>query len=192
MIRINLLPYRAARSKENIRRQVSVFGLSILLLFIVLWVINGFLSNQVQTYADQLQDVEQEVKQYEEKAQQVETIKQKLASLKQKIEIVRQLKTHRKAPPQLLAEMTEMVVPERMQLTSLESRTDSVSLEGLALDNETIAVFMTRLERSPRFSSVTLKSAKQQKKFNIDMKAFQIVCQKTVANQPKPDKADKK
>ena len=34
MIRINLLPYRAARSKENIRKQVSVVILSFVLLLV--------------------------------------------------------------------------------------------------------------------------------------------------------------
>jgi type IV pilus assembly protein PilN len=192
MIRINLLPYRAARSKENIRRQVSIFCLSLVLLLIVLWVLNGYLGGQVKNYAARLEDLKKEVKRYEEKAHQVETIKQKLNSLKKKIEIVNQLKAYRKSPPQLLAEMTEMVVPDRMQLTSLESRSDMVALNGIALDNETVAVFMTRLERSPRFSSVTLKSAKQQTKYNIPMKVFQIVCKKAAGQQPDKDKADKK
>ena len=35
MIRINLLPFRAARKKENVRRQVSVFLLSLVLVVII-------------------------------------------------------------------------------------------------------------------------------------------------------------
>ena len=191
MIRINLLPYRAARSKENIRRQVSVFCLSIMLLLIVLWVFNGFLSSRVERFSDRLAGIEKEVDQYEEKARQVEEIKKKLSALKKKIEIVNQLKTYRKSPPQLLAEMTKMVVPDRMQLTLLESKGNTVSLQGLALDNETIAAFMTRLERSPLFGNITLKSAKQVRHFDIDMKDFQITCKKAAAEQPAQNKADK-
>jgi len=190
MIRINLLPYRAARSKENIRRQVSVFCLSIMLLLIVFWVFNGFLSKRVERFSNRLADIEKEVDQYEEKARQVEEIKKKLSALKKKIEIVNQLKMYRKTPPKLLAEMTKMVVPDRMQLTMLESSGDRISLQGLALDNETIAAFMTRLERSPLFGNVTLKSAKQVKRFNIDMKDFQIACSKA-AEQSAENKADK-
>jgi len=191
MIRINLLPYRAARSKENIRRQVSVFCLSIMLLLIVLWVFNGFLSSRVERFSDRLAGIEKEVDQYEEKARQVEEIKKKLSALKKKIEIVNQLKMYRKSPPQLLAEMTKMVVPDRMQLTLLESKGNTVSLQGLALDNETIAAFMTRLERSPLFGNITLKSAKQVRHFDIDMKDFQISCKKAAAEQPAQNKADK-
>jgi type IV pilus assembly protein PilN len=36
MIRINLLPFRAARKKENIRRQISIYVLSVAFLFIVM------------------------------------------------------------------------------------------------------------------------------------------------------------
>jgi len=36
MIRINLLPVRAARRRENIRRQISVFALSVFLVLAVM------------------------------------------------------------------------------------------------------------------------------------------------------------
>ncbi|MFP4573400.1 MAG: PilN domain-containing protein [Desulfobacterales bacterium] len=191
MIRINLLPYRAARTKENIRRQASIFCLSIALLIIVFWVFNGYLSGRINNLSARLDDLKKEVKRYEEKARQVEEIKEKLAALNKKIEIVNQLKAYRKAPPQLLAEMTEMIVPDRMQLTMFKSGNDSVSLEGLALDNETVAVFMTRLERSALFNGVRLKSAKQQSKFDVDMKNFNIVCKKAATYEPDKKKADK-
>ncbi len=191
MIRINLLPYRAARTKENIRRQISIFSLSIVLLIIVLWVFNGFLGSRVNKLSARLEDIKKEVKLYEEKAREVEEIKKKLASLNKKIEIVNQLKAFRKAPPQLLAEMTEIVVPDRMQLTNFSSNNNSITLEGIALDNETIAVFMTRLERSTLFNGVTLKSAKQEKKFNINIKNFNIVCKKAATQEPNKKKANK-
>ena len=191
MIRINLLPYRAARSKENIRRQVSVFCLSIMLLIIVFWVFNGFLKGRINNLSANLEDLKKEVQRYEEKAREVEEIKEKLAELNKKIEIVNQLKAFRKEPPQLLAEMTEVMVPERMQLTNFEADNNSISLEGMALDNETIAVFMTRLERSSRFNGVALKSSKQESKFNIDMKNFEIVCKKAATQEPDKKKADK-
>ena len=35
MIRINLLPFRAARRRENVRRQTSIFFLSVVLVTIV-------------------------------------------------------------------------------------------------------------------------------------------------------------
>lgn len=37
MIRINLLPYRAAQKKENIRRQISIFLLLLILMTLALF-----------------------------------------------------------------------------------------------------------------------------------------------------------
>jgi type IV pilus assembly protein PilN len=36
MIRINLLPFRAARKKENIRRQLSIYVLSVVCLLLLM------------------------------------------------------------------------------------------------------------------------------------------------------------
>ncbi len=78
--------------------------------------------------------------------------------------------------------MTEMVVPGRMQLTRLVSSDANPTLVGDALDNETIAVFMLRLERSDLFSEVVLESSMQVNKYNVDMKQFNIKCKKAVAS----------
>ena len=176
MIRINLLPFRVERTKENTRRHISVFLLSVLLLIVVLFTVNGYLAGQVENLETKLANIRAELKIYEERARQVETFKAELAELNKKIEIVNQRKEYRKEPPLLLADITEMVVPGRMQLQRLTFSRQSVSFEGLAMDNETIAVFMRRLERSGRFSTVRLSSSAQQQVQGVDMKKFGITC----------------
>ncbi|MDA3897425.1 MAG: PilN domain-containing protein [Desulfobacteraceae bacterium] len=178
MIRINLLPYRAARSKENIRKQVSIFLLSFVLLIIVLVVYNSHLSSKSEGLANNRDHLKKEVAIYGAKSKQVEDIKKKLDTLNKQIEIVNQLKDYRENPPKLLAKMTEMVISGRMQLTRLFSDAASLTLEGVALDNETVAVFMLRLERSGLFSSVVLASSQQVNKYNVNMKQFNINCKK--------------
>ncbi|MFZ2633361.1 MAG: PilN domain-containing protein [Desulfosalsimonadaceae bacterium] len=181
MIRINLLPYRAARSKENVRRQVSIFSLSFILLIIVLVLFSGYLSSKKENLASDLDRLKKEVTIYEAKAKQVEEIKKKLDTLNKQIEVVNQLKAHRDKPPILLAKITEMIIPGLMQLTRLVSDKGSLSLEGMSLDNETIAVFMLRLERSELFSAVSLASSTQVNQYNVNMKQFVITCTKMVA-----------
>jgi type IV pilus assembly protein PilN len=181
MIRINLLPYRAARSKENVRKQVSIFSLSFILLIILLVLFNGYLSSKKKNLANDLDRLKKEVATYEAKAKQVEEIKKKLDTLNKQIEVVNQLKAYRDKPPILLAKLTEMIVPGRMQLTRLVSDKGSLSLEGVSLDNETIAVFMLRLERSGLFSAVSLASSTQVNQYNVNMKRFMITCTKMVA-----------
>jgi type IV pilus assembly protein PilN len=152
----------------------------------VLIVYNGHLNGKKETLADNLESLKKEVAAYEEKARQVEEIKKKLDTLNKQIEIVNQLKEYREKPPKLLAKMTEMVVPGRMQLTRLVSDDANLTLEGDALDNETIAVFMLRLERSGLFSGVVLESSKQVDRYSVDMKQFNIKCKKAVAQNNAP------
>ena len=182
MIRINLLPYRAARSKENIRKQVSIGVLSFVLLVVVLIGFNIHLGSEKNKKTEKLEGLKKEVKIYKAKADEVEKIKKKLALLEKQIEIVNQLDTMREYPPKLLEKMTEMVVQDRMQLKRFVADAKTVSINGIAMDNETIAEFMTRLERSALFSSVSLKSSKKVSRFGLSMKLFDIKCTKNLKN----------
>jgi hypothetical protein len=64
----------------------------------------------------------------------------------------------------------------------LVSDKSNLTLVGDALDNETIAVFMLRLERSGLFSSVVLESSKQVDRFSVEMKQFNIKCLKIASS----------
>ena len=191
MIRINLLPFRAARTKENIRRQVSVFVLSMILLLVILLTLNMYLGRKVNSLEDKLAGIKKDIKRYEQKAEKVDEFKKKLAELEQKIDIVNQLKTHRKDPPQLLAEITELVVPDRMQMKKLGYNGNSLSIEGIAMDNETVALFMKRLERHQRIADVQLQSARQTTEYNIEMKSFGINCKLAESSNGANQKAKK-
>ena len=152
----------------------------------MLVVYNSHLSSKKEGLSDDLVNIKKEVAIYEAKAKQVEEIKKKLDTLNKQIEVVNLLKEYREKPPQLLAKMTEVVISGRMQLTRLVSNDTNMKLEGVALDNETVAVFMLRLERSGLFSGVTLASSKQVEKYNVNMKQFNIKCKKAVAKKEVP------
>ena len=65
MIRINLLPFRAARKKENVRRQISMFCLSVFFVAIALFYYNSVLANQVQELEGGISTARVELKKYE-------------------------------------------------------------------------------------------------------------------------------
>jgi len=180
MIRINLLPYRAARTKENIRKQISIFILSFILLIVILVVVQGVLSARTSKLTNRLDGLKKEVAIYAEKAKEVEGFKKKLDLLDKQIKVVDQLKIKREEPPKLLANLTELIIAGRMQFTGLQDNAKSISINGIAMDNTTIAEFMTRLERSGLFSDVNLRSSKQMILYNIEMKQFSIGCIKKV------------
>lgn len=212
MIRINLLPYRTARKKENVRQQVTIFLLLIVFItFSLVWY-NNRLNNKIEALNGQIKFTRKEVVRYNKIAKEVEELKNKLAVLKRKLKVIEQLDLNRGRSFRILEGMTEVVVEKKMWLTGLEAieknvkpppekpkkgkkgkqnvettkeykRPDvTMQIQGIALDNKTVADFMTRLEEDPLFTSVRLINLQQELfkqgkgKDNIHLKKFVVAC----------------
>ncbi len=180
MIRINLLPYRERRKKENIRRQVSVFFLSFILFIIALYYFQTFLNGKIERMNAKIAATKAELAKYAKINKEIDSIIKKLDILKKKTQVIQNLQGERHQAVLLLDAMTRAVVPKRMWFTRLASGKDTVSIDGIALDNKTIADFMLNLERTHLFTAVSLKSIRQKKigGKNIALKKFSIVCNK--------------
>ncbi len=176
MIRINLLPFRTARQNENVRRQMSYILLSFLLTLAVLAFVNIGLGNKVATLNGRIEVTQQQVDKYQKDAEQVDVIKKKLATLKKKTQVINDLENNRQWPVRLLDTMTQVLVPKRMWFTLLEVKNGGVRIDGIALDNKTVADFMTRLEKTAMFSSVELNRSERKVIANSALKQFQVHC----------------
>ena len=187
MIRINLLPFRAARKKENIRRQVSIFLLSLVLVVIVAAWFNYLLSGKITALNKQIAETQAQVDKYNKINQEIDTIKNKLEILNKKIEVIKSLDQTRKAPVQLLDDMSKIVVEKQMWLTGLEEKSENIKVIGIALDNPTIAEYMTRIESSKKYVDVRLLSINQDTSIEgLDLKTFGISFRKApLKNQSK-------
>ena len=178
MIRINLLPFRAARKKENIRRQVSIFMLSLVFLLIIFFYYNFSLSNKIDSLNTNIKNTKTELAKYNKINDEIAQIKKKLNNLKKKLAVMKTLEANRFEPTRLLDIMTQVVVPKRMWLTRLESKGKNVKINGIAMDNKTVADFMVRLEDCGLFKEVDLKTLKRTKAQGTELKSFTINCTK--------------
>lgn len=173
MIQINLLPFRAARKTENIRRQISLFFLSILLVGLILGAVFVNQANKARNLTRKVNEIQQKVDAKKKVAQKVDKLKKQLNILNQKTKVIAKLDKNRKDPLILLDTMSGLVIPNRMWFESLVARGNTVVIKGKALDNKTTADFMKSVERSPLFSSVSLKVVKGKK-----LKSFEVTCKK--------------
>ncbi len=184
MIRINLLPFRAARKKENIRRQVSIFMLSLAFLLIIFFYYNFSLNNKVDNLNAKIKHTKTELAKYNKINEEITEIKKKLSNLNKKMAVMKTLETNRFEPTRLLDIMTQVVVPKRMWFTRLESIGNNVKISGTALDNKTVADFMVRLEGCDLFSEVDLKTLRRKKVQAENFKSFTITCTKKPLIEP--------
>lgn len=179
MIRINLLPFRVARKKENIRRQVSIFFLSIALISVFLFWYTLGIDRKIAKTREETRQVKEQIALYKERADRVTEIKRKLKILDDKLKIVASLKEKRNEQLVLLEEVSDKLVLERMWLESLKADATQVIIKGIAFDNPTIADFMRNLETSILFTGIDLKLSKVQKfTDDISLKSFELVCSK--------------
>jgi type IV pilus assembly protein PilN len=100
-----------------------------------------------------------------------------LAVLNNKTKIIRQLETNRKAPIKMLETMSQSVINKRMWLTRLDAKGENIKLKGIALDNKTVADFMTRLEETKLYKSVNLAKLSKSNIKHMDLKQFDINCE---------------
>jgi len=176
MIRINLLPYRAARKKENIRIQVNVFFGSIIILLLLVWVFNAFLNGRVDRLHAEIASTKAQVEKYQKIMDEIAEIKKKLNLVERKIRVIKSLQADRKAPVQDLDSLYHLLVEEKMWYTSLEEKNKKFQITGIALDNYTVAEYMTRLEKSERYNNVKLASVKKHglKGQRLSLKKFEV------------------
>jgi len=174
MIRINLLPFRAARKKENVRRQVSIFFLSFFLVVIILGYLHISLGNKIANLKAKIETIKKEVAKYEKINKEIASLKKKLEILKKKTSVIESLEKNRFEPVRLLDTMSLKVIAKRMWL-----------------DNKTVADFMTRLQGSGLFSAVKLKTIKKTKIKDSDLKSFKISCTREDMTKPKKAKFKK-
>ena len=206
MIQINLLPYRAARKKENIRKQISIFFFSFLLIIVILLFYNMSLQKRIDVLNTKITNNKTMLAKFEKQAKEVDRIKNEFNKLEKKTEIIKNLETKRKAAAYLLDNMTKMVAErtsisesdslsdkdnkpvKRLWFTNFRAKGNNIGINGIAMDNKTVADFMTRLEVSKLYENVNLKTLKQQKISNLNLKSFEITCNKISLKKSKSKK----
>ena len=200
MIRINLLPYRAARRKENIRKQISIFFFSFLLVVVIGLFYNMRLQKKIDNLNTKIKNNKIMLAKFEKQAKEVDRIKNAFNNLEKKTGVIKNLEIKRKAAVCLLDNMTKVVAEhtsisgsdslsdkddtpvKRLWFTNFQAKGNNVGIKGIAMDNKTVADFMTRLENSKLYKNVNLKTIKQQKITKLNLKNFDITCIKISLN----------
>lgn len=191
MIRINLLPFRVARKKENIRRQASIFFLSFFLVVIVLVYYHISLGSKISSLKTKIETTKKEVAKFRKINVEIASLKNKLEILKKKTNVIESLEKNRFEPVRLLDTMSLKIIAKRMWFESFKSSDKTVEIDGLALDNKTVADFMTRLQGAGLFSAVKLKTIKKTKIKDSDLKSFKISCTRKDMTKQKQEKSKK-
>ncbi len=175
MIKINLLPFRAARKKENIRRQISV---AVLLVFatamIILWS-HFTIMARVEEKNKDAAEMKTRIEELQVSVKEVNKFKKKKEELEKKLEVINSLEKSRKGPLNLLVKLSDCI-PDKAWLTKFTQKGLGITMEGVALDNETISLFLQSMEKKQYFTNVELESTSQVVQKGKVYQKFKLKC----------------
>lgn len=175
MIRINLLPVRAAQKKEKLRSQLSVLFLCLVLVGVGCGAL--FVQQKLATdgIKKEIADLDQQNKALRKKLGEVANFEKKKKELAQKLAVLGELKSAKVGPVHLLDELGR-ALPRKVWLTSFSESGGSINLAGYGDNEETVATFMNRLERSPYYKNVELSVTEQASVGGVKMQKFTLKC----------------
>jgi len=193
MIRINLLPFRAARKKENIRQEFSIYLLTLVFLIVGMAYLQTGSSRRLNGLKVEEQRARKELALYEKNNQMAVQIKAKIKEIQDRLAVIRDLEGKKGGPLKVLTEIALAVPEDRLWLQSLAEKGGVLTINGTAMDNDTVALFMTNLEEARSITSVDLKSTQLQNfpTYNLKASGFVLTCE-TVLQQAPAESEQKK
>ncbi|MDD2465752.1 MAG: PilN domain-containing protein [Desulfobulbus sp.] len=176
MIQINLLPVREIKKRARAKKQiiissVSFFGL-IVLLVLIAWYQNGIIAD----LNSQNTKIQKEKTKFQEVVNQIKKIDEEKALLDTRIKVIKTLKQESSLTVHVLDEIANLTPSNRMWLKSLSQSASQLSLNGMALDDQTIAKFMDDLEASRYIKNVHLANTTMDRFAERNLKSFSISC----------------
>ncbi len=171
MIRINLI-----RGKRKKRRELN---LGFAFLFVPLVVLAGTLyfhtvvNGKIRTLQQNIQKANADIERLKKEIGEVEKFKARKAELQKKVDVISSLQKDRTAPVKLF-EGLSAAIPEKCWIDRLDIAGEKISLSGVALNNNTVANFMTALGQTGRFRDVSLGSAEQVLMANAKLVRFNL------------------
>ena len=176
MIKINLLLARKEKKKVGIRKEFIVLILSIVLLVVILGVIQYLLEREKSDIQAKISETKKEIAYYKSLTTEVLKAKEAQKTLQDKLNVINTLRKEKALPAKVLDELS-IDKPEKMHLESVRKDGAKLGIEGIALDDETIANFMTNLRKSKLFKNVDLVVSEQVEQSQIKLKKFILSCE---------------
>ncbi len=176
MIQINLMPQRAKKGKITVRQVSLAYIASIVIVIMLMAGIWVYQWTQIRDLQKRLAQVEEEVRQYAKYDVMLKDIIKKKQIIDKKREIIKGLQQDRDTIVRLMALISAEVPEDKIWLEKLVQSGTSMTLDGIALSNESIAEFMRNLDSSPYIvkGTVSLTHSRRTSISNMALREFQI------------------
>ncbi|RMH61861.1 MAG: fimbrial assembly protein [Zetaproteobacteria bacterium] len=174
MIRINLLPYRAALRRRQVLRELLVGGGVLLIFLLLLTSWHLFSQARMDAMQRELTSLQAKNRAIERKIGEIRNIERLRREVESKLRLVDQLQTGRFRVLLALHEIARRI-PDDVWLLSLQDQGHHIQLTGRAESNKAVAVLMRRLDASALFAEVRLQGITRQRVAGHNVREFKLL-----------------
>lgn len=187
MAHINLLPHRAARRKQREREfymQLGVaFGAAI--GFLLLW---GFwMGQRIDNQNDRNTMLQNEIQQVDVRISKIKDLEKVRDHLLARKQVIEELQADRAKMVHLFDELVR-TIPSSARLKGLKQDGNSMSLDGVAQSNASVAEYMRNIEASPWMGHTDLRKTEKSNEATTTRMPYSFALDVTLTT-PKNDAA---
>ena len=177
MMKINLMKkVTPTGGKFGLRKEMVVFILSMVLVLALLLFVQWYMGGQKADTLAQISNAKKEIEYYKSLRTEFEKAKEQQRILQEKLNVINLLRKEKSSSAKVLDELS-IDKPEKVYFESVKKDGSKLGIEGVALDDETVANFMTNLRKSKLFKNVDLVVTEQILVSKIPLKKFILSCE---------------
>lgn len=181
MILINLLPVRRLKKRAKTRTEVFVVGAAFVVLCTVLLGATFLMSMNVKQTTNEVARLEVKKKSYDATLNEIKQLEKQKEQLFVKVEAIKKLKSQSQISVHLLDEIARLTPANSVWLNSLKQTGTSIYIDGVALDNTTVAEYMKKIETSPFLNAPVLARSAQKQVASRNLQSFTMTMSVTLA-----------
>jgi len=173
MIEINLLPIREEKRKADLRQFSLLLGATFLGAVVLVGAVHMKVVGDLSGAKSELAKTQAELDQFKPQLAQVEEYRATKQAIEAKLQVIEELDLSRSGPVHVLDELS-VHSPERLWITSIQASQGIITVKGMSLDNELVALFMTSLADSPYFTRVELLETEAKDVEGLRLNRFEL------------------
>lgn len=147
MIRINLLPHREIKRKQQQKEFFFMLG-SVVGLGVAVWfAVHTYLAGQLDEQQGRNTYLESEIALLDKQLDEIKKLKEQTAALLQRKKVVESLQSNRAETVYLLDQLVRQL-PDGVYLKTISQKGDRITITGFAQSNARVSTFMRNLDSS--------------------------------------------
>lgn len=174
MARINLLPWRAERREQRKREFFMQLGIAAAAAIAVVVLAILFMDARIASQNSDNDYLTGEIKQLDAKIAEIKDLQKTKSQLLARKQIIEKLQENRAQMVHLFDELVK-TIPDGARLTSLKQNGPTLTLDGVAQSNATVAEYMRNIEASPWLGSTDLVKTENKRSDSRTPYEFELV-----------------